>query len=358
MATQKDVVQGTLFGFAASGATDVESGDVVDAVLQHHAGLFTGQTPRNSVRRTLTDLQAEGLVIKDGRGRLCIKMAGLVDTVVQGDVLHLLRLLPDNSIPLLAADPPWSYLMEAHASKGTTTRMVGHSMRWFDCGDLPETVIQEIYRVLKPGGTFLCWFPPAQDAAEDQWGVLPQIRKTGFRLLREVTWAKGKGGGYGWAPSSEPCFIFYKGPRPKFYDLSVTNLLEHSRLREGDKTRYTDFTFADGKAWEAALKQYGTYKQIPPEVRATLKEKHHGAEKSVPMLVELLRPVLGRPGHEQPPETDRFLLDLYSGTGSASVAAKRLGARYCAVEADPRNVEHLILPRLASERVLVLEAAA
>lgn len=346
--------------FQAARAGTVPTAAVVDAALerdlvQHGGEVFHGsRTPRASVRRTLTELQGEGLVIKDGRGHLRIQVSALVDCIVHGDVLDLLRLCPDDSLPVIIADPAWTY-MEEHTSKGTTTRMVGSGTRWFETGDLPDEVIREIARVLKPGGTFLCWLPPFQEAAEAQWEVLGTIKAQGLRSLREVTWDKGKGPGYLWAPSSEPCFVFYKHHRPAFYDLSVTNLIRCPRLTPDQKTVYSDYTAEDQARWDAALATYGEAGLIPPEVRATLKEKSHATEKPVAMLIQLLKPVLGPGKHGQAPEGENLVVELYAGTASASEAALRLGAHFTAVEKDDRNVNHLAAPRLGGRARLILK---
>jgi hypothetical protein len=347
---QKSLVQESLFSLARRGSELPTTSVVDDAlrqdVLRHGGRVFHGsQTPRASVRRTISELVTDGLVIRDGRGALRIQVSALVDCVVHGDVLSLLRMCPDNALSFVHADPPWSYMQE-HTSTGTTTRMVGPSMRWFETPDLPTEVITEIHRVLKPGGVFLCWLPPFQEAAETQWEVLGAIRAAGLRPLREVTWDKGKGPGYGWAPSSEPCFAFFKQRRPAFYDLSVTNLLRHPRLRAEDKTAYTDFTAEDRALYAATIAEHGTDANIPDHVHATLKERAHGCEKPVPMLMDLLRPVLGPGKHGQAPDGDNLVADLYSGSGSLAEAAHRLGAHFCSVEVDERNVEHLIVPRL------------
>lgn len=353
MANQKSVVQQSLF-VAAQRGMHLETAAVIDEALgrdrQFHGGqvFHASRTPRNSVRRTLTDLQADGFVIKDGRGHLRVKLDALIDCVVHGDVLDLLRLLPDGCLPVVHADPPWSYMAE-HTSKGTTTRLLGSGMRWFEAGDLPDEVIHEIHRVLRPNGTFLCWFPPFQDAAEKQWDALGAIRRTGFRSLREVTWDKeSKGGGYGWPPQGEPCFVFYKQERPKFHDLTVTNIIRHPRLRPDEKTRYSDFTRADAEAWAAALAKYGNAREIPDDVRATLKEEHHGCEKPVGVMAALLRPLLGPGNQGQAAEGDNIVLDLYSGTAPVSLAALELGGHFIAVEKDARNIDHLIVPRLGA----------
>jgi len=361
--SQKQLVQECLTAYQASGAAQTR--DVVDDTLrvdleEHDGRVFHGGlTPRNSVRRTLTELQAEGLVVKDGRGRLVFTLDGLAGSVFEADVLDVLRLCPDDSLPVVIADPPWSYMTE-HTSRGTTTRMAGAGTRWFSTPDLPAEVLAEIWRALRPGGVFLCWLPPMQEAAAKQWRVLGELMDLGFRPLREITWVKGKGPGYGWAPASEPCFAFYKPGqgRPAFHDLSTTNVLQHPRLSPAAKTPYTDFTTQDEAAWQTALERHGSPKAIPDAERAELRARSHACEKPVPMLMDLLRPLLGPGKRGRAPPDRNLVMDLYSGSGSASLAALRLGARFCAVESDTRNVENLILPRLgeAVQRVVRLAA--
>jgi hypothetical protein len=89
-----------------------------------------------------------------------------------------------------------------------------------------------------------------------------------------------------------------------------------------------------------------------------LRERSHACAKPVEMLGDLLRPRLGPGKQGQAPPERNLVMDLYAGSRSASLAAKRLGARFCTVESDLRNVKHLILPRLgnAAQRVWRLAA--
>jgi SAM-dependent methyltransferase len=357
VATQRDAVQGTLFGFIKQGLEQVQTGAVVDTVLAQHQALFSGQTPRNSVRRTLTDLQSDGLVIKDGRGYLKIRVGELVNTVVKGDVKDLLALCPDNSLNLVHADAPWKYML-AHLSKGANTRMLGSGTSWFEMGDLPKEVIVEIYRVLKPGGVFFCWMPPMQEESFDTWHeVLNDLYVTGFKLIRQVKWIKGKGPGYLWAADGEPCLILSKNTRPKFYDLTITDTIEVARLSPDEKFTYTDYEGRFDVQWDNIIKEFGSHKKALDAGATLPPTKHHSCEKPVSMLMRLLRPVV-KGEHGEAPAEDKFLLDLYSGTGSASEAIHRLGGTFCAVELDPRNLDHLVVPRLGArvKHILDLES--
>lgn len=352
MTTQKALVKATLFEFAATGT--VETQQVVDRVLEkdtaaHGGEVFHGsETPRNSVRRTLTHLQSDGLVIKDGKGYLKISISELVNTVVKGDVLDILKMIPDGQLNLAHSDPPWQYISR-HLARGANTRMLGSGTSWFEMGDLPKAVIAEVYRALKPGGVFFVWMPPMQEESFDTWHtVFNDLYEAGFKLCRQVKWRKGKGPGYLWAADGEPCLVMFKAKRPKFYDLSVTDTIECPRLNSKTKTRYTDYTAEHEAAWKAIVEKYGSHKKALDAGATLPPTASHSCEKPVEMLMKLFTPViLGE--HGEAPIEDRFLMDLYSGTGSASEAIHRLGGSFCAVELDHRNVEHLIIPRLGEK---------
>lgn len=110
------------------------------------------------------------------------------------DGLDFLKSLDDNSVDLVLTDPPYQISRETGMQKSRDEETGLEKFRiqtkfgeWdegFDVYEL-EPFIKEIYRVLKKGGTFICFY--------DLWkfNVVANIcKKTKFKQLRFIEWIK------------------------------------------------------------------------------------------------------------------------------------------------------------------------
>jgi site-specific DNA-methyltransferase (adenine-specific) len=140
-----------------------------------------------------------------------------------GDSLDVLKAFPDNSIDCSITSPPY-YMKREYLSGG-----IGLEETAFDYIDALVAICEEVYRVLKPTGSF--WLNIGDSYISKQLMMIPQrvaiklTDKVGFTLRNQVVWNKLKG-----APDNakdkmrtlwEPIFFFTKEPRGYYYDVDA-----------------------------------------------------------------------------------------------------------------------------------------
>jgi site-specific DNA-methyltransferase (adenine-specific) len=206
-------------------------------------------------------------------------------------------------VELVITDPPYESL-EKHRKIGTTTRLKhskASSNDWFSIFENERfpALFGELYRVLKKN-THLYMFCDQ----ETMFVAKPIAEAAGFRFWKPLVWDKRKiGMGYHYRSRYEFILFFEKGKR-KLNDLSVPDVIEAPRVWAG----------------------YPTEK--PVEVNEILVR-----QSSVP---------------------GEIVIDPFCGSGSAGVAATKLGRRFwgCDVGQEALSVtERRLLESGAVEEV-------
>ena len=193
------------------------------------------------------------------------------------DAVEWLRELPSESVDLLITDPAYESL-EKHRAIGTTT-LLKHSKAssndWFHV--FPNArfaeLFAEIFRVLRRDRHFylLC-------DAETMFVARPEAERAGFRFWKPLVWDKRTiGMGYHYRARYELILFFEKGKR-RLNDLGVADVITAPRIHRG----------------------------YPAEKPAAVSE----------VLVS------------QSTQPGEVVADPFMGSGSAGVAALRLGRRF------------------------------
>ena len=193
------------------------------------------------------------------------------------DAVEWLRELPSESVDLLITDPAYESL-EKHRAIGTTTRLKhskASSNDWFRV--FPNArfaeLFAEIFRVLRRDTHFylLC-------DAETMFVAKPEAERAGFRFWKPLVWDKRTiGMGYHYRARYEFILFFEKGKR-RLNDLGVADVITAPRIHRG----------------------------YPAEKPAAVSE----------VLVS------------QSTQPGEVVADPFMGSGSAGVAALRLGRRF------------------------------
>lgn len=154
--------------------------------------------------------------------------------VVRSDAVAFLRSLPNQSVDLIVTDPAYESL-EKYRAIGTTTRLKhskSSSNDWFEIfpnARFPE-LFREAMRVLKKN-THLYLFCDAETMFVAK--PIAESKDIGFKFWKPLVWDKRViGMGYHYRARYELILFFEKGKR-KLKDLSIPDILEHPRIRNG-----------------------------------------------------------------------------------------------------------------------------
>ena len=222
-------------------------------------------------------------------------------TIYHGDALEILPTFRGSSIDLVLTDPP--YVIGAVSAGNMATKAGGwgdmmNSARWFRDWYVMSK------RLLKPAGAMWSFC---------NWRSLPVVMKAAFdaewSLASTLVWHKdwiGPGGNVGLRPSYEMVALL-AGPEFSVEDRGIPDVM--------------------------------TYKW------ASFKPSGHPAEKPVALLSRLIAESTRGPA---------VVLDPFAGSGSTLVAAKTLGQRAIAIEAEEKWCE--VAARRCSQEVLGLGA--
>ena len=210
------------------------------------------------------------------------------------DAVAWLRSLPSESVDLLITDPAYESL-EKHRAIGTTTRLKhskSSSNDWFSI--FPNSrfaeLFAEVFRVLRRDTHFYLFCD-----AETMFVAKPEAERAGFRFWKPLVWDKRTiGMGYHYRARYEFVLFFEKGKR-RLNDLGVADVFSVPRVHRG-----------------------------------------YPAEKP-PAVSEILINQSSEPG--------QLVADPFMGSGSAGVAALRLGRRFIGTDLNPEAV------RLAAGRL-------
>jgi site-specific DNA-methyltransferase (adenine-specific) len=233
--------------------------------------------------------------------------------LIHGDSLEVLAALPERSVDVIFADPPY------FLSNGGTTCQAGKRVSvdkggWDrsrgaeDNHEFNTRWLAACQRVLKDDGTI--W---VSGTAHVIFSVGYAMQQLGFKLLNDVIWEKPN------PPPNLSC---------RYFTHSTELILWAARGRKSK--HYFDYS---------AMKQKNGGKQMKNVWRFTAPgkaEKQHGrhpTQKPLGLLDQLLRASC-RP--------DGCALDPFNGSGTTGVAAAKLGLRYVGIDLDP---EYLALSK-------------
>jgi modification methylase len=252
------------------------------------------------------------------------------DIIHEGDCIEVLKTLPDRSVDLVFADPPYNLQLGGELLRPDNSKVDAVDDEWdqfasFEAYDaFCRAWLAECRRVLKDDGAL--W---VIGSYHNVFRLGAAIQDLGFWILNDVIWRKSN-------------------PMPNFKGTRFSNA--HETLiwaaRSRGQKRYT-FNYDALKAFNEDVQMRSDWHLALCTGEERLKDeegrKAHPTQKPEALLHRVLL-ACSRPGD--------VVLDPFFGTGTTGAAARRLGRRFVGIERDPGYAA------LARERIAKVVPAA
>jgi len=237
------------------------------------------------------------------------------NTIIEGECIDVLSRLPDASVDLIFADPPYNLQLGGGLTRPDQSQVDGVTDDWdqfdsFDAYDLfTHEWLSQCRRILKPDGAI--W---VIGSYHNIFRVGTILQDTGFWIQNDVIWRKSN-------------------PMPNFKGTRFQNA--HETMIWAGKSEKSRVTFNYD-----ALKVFNDDKQMRsdwliPICGGAERLKGEDGKKAHPTQKPeaLLRRILLASSN-----AGDVVLDPFSGTGTTAAVAKMLGRDYVGIEQDPAHV--------------------
>lgn len=240
----------------------------------------------------------------------------ILDDILQGDCVELLRTLPDKSVDLIFADPPYNLQLQQKLVRPNLTVVDAVDDAWdqfetfADYDAFTEAWLQECRRVLKDQGTI--W---VIGSYHNIFRVGKMMMDIGYWTLNDIIWAKNN-------------------PTPNFRGSRFTNATETLIwAKKSEKQKKYTFHYH-------AMKHLNDDKQMRNIWRIPIctgaerikidGKKAHSTQKPEALLYRVILSSTN-PGD--------IILDPFFGSGTTGAVAKKLGRHYIGIEREAVYVE-------------------
>jgi modification methylase len=246
-----------------------------------------------------------------------------LDTILPGDCLEVLPQIPENSIDVIFADPPYNLQLSQDLWRPNQTRVAGVDDSWDKFPERNEydqftrNWLAACKRVLKKTGTI--WTIGTYHSIYRVGAILQDLD---YWILNDIIWIK-------------------TNPMPNFRGVRFTNA--HETLIWAQKKKGASYTFN-----HHAIKSLNDDLQMRSDwtfplctgkerIRAN-GEKSHSTQKPEALLYRILLATTN-PGD--------VVLDPFFGTGTTGTVARKLGRHFIGIEREKRYIK-LAMDRIAS----------
>ncbi len=237
------------------------------------------------------------------------------DTILRGDCIEHLKALPDRSVDVIFADPPYNMQLSGDLRRPNNSKVDAVDDHWdkfdtFEAYDqFTRAWLGEARRILKDDGTI--W---VIGSYHNIFRVGAAVQDLGFWILNDVIWRKNN-------------------PMPNFRGRRFTNAHETMIwcAKSQNHKRYT-FNYEAMKALNEDLQMRSDWLLPICSGRERLKvdgEKAHTTQKPEALLYRVILSSTN-PGD--------LVLDPFFGTGTTGAVAKRLGRRYLGIEREEKYI--------------------
>jgi site-specific DNA-methyltransferase (adenine-specific) len=230
----------------------------------------------------------------------------------QDDCLSILKKLPDNSIDMIFADPP--YFLSNDGITCQSGKMVSVNKGAWDKGMPIDDIylfnynwLKECHRVLKPGRTIF-----VSGTMHNIHSVGFAMQKIGYKLLNDITWYKIN------PPPNLSCNYFVHSTETIIW------------ARKGNSKHYFNYELMKQIGDPNPGKQmHSLWKMFPP-MNGEKKFGKHPTQKPVKLLERII--MAGSRDNE-------LILDPFCGSGTTGVACKLTNRKFIGIDINKEFLE-------------------
>jgi len=233
-----------------------------------------------------------------------------LNKIYEGDSLELLKQVPDNSIDLIFADPPYNLQLNGDLYRPNQTKVDAVNDDWDKFESMEEydrfttTWLKECHRILKNTGCL--WVIGTYHNIFRVGNILQNI---GFWILNDVIWIK-------------------TNPMPNFKGTRFNNAHETLIWAVKSKTSKYTFHYHSLKVMNDDIQMRSDWLIPICQGSERIKvngQKAHSTQKPAELLYRIIIST-SNPGD--------IVLDPFSGSGTTAAVAKRLGRKYISFEKE------------------------
>lgn len=234
-----------------------------------------------------------------------------LNKIIKGNCIESMRSLPDNSIDVIFADPPYNLQLKNDLSRPDSSKVNGVTEEWdrfksFEEYDkFTKDWISEAQRILKPEGTI--W---VIGSYHNIFRVGNAMQNLGFWILNDIIWHKSN-------------------PMPNFKGTRFTNAHETIIWASKNHNSKYNFNYHAMKSLNEGIQMRSDW-YIPicsggERIKDSNGNKIHSTQKPEALLYRVLL---------SSSKKDDIILDPFFGTGTTGAVAKKLGRNFIGLERE------------------------
>ena len=234
-----------------------------------------------------------------------------LNKIIKGDSIESMRSLPDNSIDVIFADPPYNLQLKNDLSRPDSSKVNGVTEGWdrfksFEEYDkFTKDWISEAQRILKPEGTI--W---VIGSYHNIFRVGNAMQNLGFWILNDIIWHKSN-------------------PMPNFKGTRFTNAHETIIWASKNHNSKYNFNYHAMKSLNEGIQMrsdwYIPICSVGERIKDSNGNKIHSTQKPEALLYRVLL---------SSSKKDDIILDPFFGTGTTGAVAKKLGRNFIGLERE------------------------
>ena len=231
--------------------------------------------------------------------------------IIKGDSIDSMRSLPDNSIDVIFADPPYNLQLKNDLSRPDSSKVNGVTEGWdrfksFEEYDkFTKDWISEAQRILKPEGTI--W---VIGSYHNIFRVGNAMQNLGFWILNDIIWHKSN-------------------PMPNFKGTRFTNAHETIIWASKNHNSKYNFNYHAMKSLNEGIQMRSDWYIPICSGGERIKDSNgtiiHSTQKPDALLYRVLL---------SSSKKDDIILDPFFGTGTTGAVAKKLGRNFIGLERE------------------------